>query len=77
MRSNSMEQWPNREYKSTRRQILRLDIRLTGSHIEPRGYASVGRTDSTIMCRQDVNGRVERDLTSPSSRVHLMKVPLA
>jgi G:T-mismatch repair DNA endonuclease (very short patch repair protein) len=45
MRSNSMEQLPNREYKS--RQILRLAIRLTGSHIDPRRYDFVGRTDST------------------------------
>jgi hypothetical protein len=41
-----MEQLLNREYKS--RQILRLAIRLTGSHIDPRRYDSVGRTDSTL-----------------------------
>jgi hypothetical protein len=28
------------------------------------------------MVRQDVNGRAERDLSSPLSRVHLLKVPL-
>jgi hypothetical protein len=30
-----------------------------------------------IVDRQDINGRAERDLSSPLSQVHLLKVPLA